>query len=206
MRPTAPRYLLGLTVMALAGFGYTARLVANRRTEPYDEQARAELQSVRAPAADAAAKASGPLGKEFLHFPAAVGLALALRQHELGMRAGIPVAASALAELVNRLVTETIHIRVVPPGHPAHHTGKPSFPSGHAMETTAVALSSAYVLARERMVAPAPAFLFASALAAASTVGRLVLDRHWVSDAVGGALLGVAVASASAAAYEALPA
>jgi hypothetical protein len=52
----------------------------------------------------------------------------------------------------------------------------------------------------------ATAFAAATALSAASTSGRLILDRHWVSDAVGGALLGVAIAAASGAVYEALPA
>lgn len=182
-----------------------ARLVARRQTERADNKARDELQAARAPAGDAAAEASGPLGKEYLHFPAAVGLAFALRHHGLGWRAGVPVLASVVSELLNRLVTHTLHIRVVPPGHPEHHRQKPSFPSGHAMETTAVALTSAYVIAREKIVPAAPAFAAAGLLAGASAIGRLYLDRHWVSDAVGGSLLGVAVAAASAAAYEAIP-
>ncbi len=202
MRRIAPSHLLLASAAALLGFGYTASLVARGRTERADNQARDELQAARAPAADAAAKASGPLGKEYLHFPVAVALGLALRQHGLGPRAAVPVFASAMAELVNRLVTHTLHIRVVPPGHPEHAKEKPSFPSGHAMEATGVAFASAYVLARERIVPAAPAFAVAGLVAAASTVGRLVLDRHWATDAVGGSLLGVAVAAASGAAYE----
>ena len=205
MRRTAPAALLALGATALLGFAYTASLVARRRTERADNQARDELQAARAPAGDAAAQASGPLGKEYLHLPAAVALALALRHRGVGWRSAVPVLASATSELANRVVTHTLHIRVVPPGHPEHHTQKPSFPSGHAMETTSVALASAYTLAREEIV-PAPgAFAAAFLVAAASTVGRLYLDRHWVTDAVGGSLLGVAVASASAAVYEALP-
>lgn len=205
MRRTAPSALLVVSAAALLGFAYTASLVARRKTEKADNEARDELQAARKPAGDAAAKASGPLGKEYLHFPVAIGLALALRHHGLGWRAAVPVMASTVSELVNRLVTHTLHIRVVPPGHPEHHKRKPSFPSGHAMETTAVALASAYVMSREEIVAAAPAFAVAGLLAAASTIGRLYLDRHWVTDAVGGSLLGVAVAAASGAAYEALP-
>lgn len=205
MRRTAPSALLALSAAAVLGFGYTASLVARRKTEQADKEARAELQAARKPGGDAAAKASGPLGKEYLHFPVSIAIAVALRRRGLGWRAGVPVMASAVSELVNRLVTYTLHIRVVPPGHPEHYKQKPSFPSGHAMETTAVAFATAYVLTRERIVHAAPGFAGAGLLAAASTVGRLYLDRHWVTDAVGGSLLGVAVAAASAAAYETLP-
>ena len=205
MRRIAPSHLLLASTAALLGFGWTARLVARGRTARADNHARDELQAARVPAADAAAKASGHLGKEYLHFPMAVALALALRQHGMGVRAAVPVLASALSELVNRLVTRTLHIRVVPPGHPEHRNEKPSFPSGHAMETTAVAGASAYVLAREGIVPAAPAFAAAGLAAAASTVGRLVLDRHWVTDAVGGTLLGIAIAAASGAVYETMP-
>jgi len=58
------------------------------------------------------------------------------------------------------------------------------------------------VLAREGIVPAAPAFAVAGLVAAASTAGRLVLDRHWITDVVGGTLLGLAIAAASGAAYE----
>ncbi len=205
MRRTPSSALLVVSAAALLGFAYTASLVARRRTERADHQAREELQAARGPAGDVAAEASGPLGKEYLHFPVSIGLGLALRHRGLGWRAAVPVLASVVSELLNRLVTQTLHIRVVPPGHPEHHKQKPSFPSGHAMETTAVALASAYVMAREEIVPAAPAFAVAVLLAAASTIGRLYLDRHWVTDGVGGSLLGVAVAAAFGAAYEAVP-
>ncbi|MBA2301066.1 MAG: phosphatase PAP2 family protein [Acidobacteria bacterium] len=205
MRSTAPPILCGISAAALLGFGYTATLVARRRTERADNEARDHLQAARGPAGDTAAEVSEPLGKEYLHFPVAIGLALALRHHGLGWRAAVPVLASAASEVLNRLVTHTLHIRVVPPGHPEHRQQKPSFPSGHAMETTAVALASAYVMTREEIVPAAPAFAAAGLVAAASTIGRLYLDRHWVTDAIGGSLLGVSVAAAAGAVYEALP-
>ncbi|MEO6212627.1 MAG: hypothetical protein ABIP65_03270, partial [Vicinamibacterales bacterium] len=161
MRRTAPSTLLLISAAALVGFGYTAVLVARRRTERADHDARDELQAARTPAGDAAAQASGPLGKEYLHFPVSVGTAFALYHRGLGWRATVPVLASAASELLNRLVTYTLHIRVVPPGHPEHDKQKPSFPSGHAMETTAVALGTAYVMAREEIVPATPAFAVA---------------------------------------------
>ena len=206
MHRIPPPALLAAGAVAFLGFGYTASLVARRQTERYDDDAREQVQAVRGPATEAAAEASGPIGKEFLHFPVALVVTAALWRHGLGARAVVPVLASAVSEITNRLVTRTLHIRVVPPGHPEHSKQKPSFPSGHAMETTAVAVACAYVLAREEMVRPATAFGTAGLLSATSAVGRLVLDRHWVSDAVGGWLLGLSIAAASAAAYERIPA
>jgi len=52
---------------------------------------------------------------------------------------------------------------------------------------------------------PLAAFSGAGAIVGAATLGRLVLDRHWVSDVIGGTLLGIAVAAGCAAAYESLP-
>jgi membrane-associated phospholipid phosphatase len=205
MRATAPSRLLAVSAAALLGFRYMAGLVARRQTEDADNDARDQLQASRAPVVDAAATASGPLGKEYLHFPAAVVVGLGLRQHGLGLRAAVPVAASVVSEIMNRVVTKTIHIRVVPPKHPEYAERKPSFPSGHALEATAVAFTCAYVLAREDLVPAVPAFAAAALVSAASSGGRLLLDRHWVSDAIGGSLLGVAVWTACGAAYEALP-
>lgn len=205
MQRIAPGALLAVSAGALVGFGCTATLVARRRTVPTDHQLRDEVQRARAPGGDAAARAFGPLGKEYVHVPLTAGLALALSHYGVGWRATVPVLASVVSELTNRLVTHTLHVRVVPPGHPEHQKQKPSFPSGHALETTATAIVSAYVLAREQVVPAGAAFAAAGLLAAASTGSRLYLDRHWASDAIGGTLLGVAVAAACLAGYEALP-
>ena len=111
------------------------------------------------------------------------------------------MVASAAAEVLSRALDRVPPHRRPPAGHPKPH--KPSFPSGHALETTAVAGASAYVLARENLVAAPAAFGAAVALSLASTLGRLYLDRHWASDAVAGVTLGVSIAAACAAWYEA---
>ncbi len=136
----------------------------------------------------AVAKAVGPLGKEWLHAPIALVIALVLWQRGAGRRAAPPLMASISAELVNRLCERTLHIRQPPPGK-KENRHKPSFPSGHALETAAVALASSYVLARQGVVPAAPSAVVAVALAAASGGGRVYLDRHWASDSVGGYLL-----------------
>jgi undecaprenyl-diphosphatase len=146
------------------------------------------------------AEASNPLGKEWFHFPAALGLGVYVSSRRRHWRGFVPVLASAAAEVLSRSLDRLPPHQAPPPGHPERH--KPSFPSGHALETTAVAGASAYVLAREGLVAAPVAFGTAAAVSLASALGRMYLDRHWISDAVAGAALGVSLASASAALYE----
>ena len=130
-----------------------------------------------------------------------MGLTLYLARRGSGRSALLPTVASLTAELLSRTLDRLPPHRTPPAGHPKPY--KPSFPSGHALETTAVAGTSAYIMARENL-APGPlAFGTAAALALTSTFGRLYLDRHWASDAVAGAAMGLAVAAACGAIYEA---
>ncbi|MFD9339630.1 phosphatase PAP2 family protein [Streptomyces sp. NPDC060028] len=79
-----------------------------------------------------------------------------------------------------------------------------SFPSGHAMTATT---SCAVLLLALLPVVPRACRPLAWVLAAVSVVGvgytRVVLGVHWVSDVVGGWLLGLAVVTATTLAFEA---
>ncbi|MDQ3696565.1 MAG: phosphatase PAP2 family protein, partial [Gemmatimonadota bacterium] len=68
----------------------------------------------------------------------------------------------------------------------------------------AVALTGAYVLAREGIGDPRLIVPVALALPATSGVGRMYLDRHWATDVAGGWLAGLSVAACCAALYELL--
>ncbi|HEU4537107.1 MAG TPA: phosphatase PAP2 family protein, partial [Polyangiaceae bacterium] len=70
-----------------------------------------------------------------------------------------------------------------------------------ALEPTAAVITGAYVLVREGVASPWVAVPVALAWAG-TALGRLVLDRHWVSDSLGGYLAGVALGTACAGAYE----
>jgi undecaprenyl-diphosphatase len=192
--------LLATSAAAIAGFAALARSVARRDTREHDHRLRNAIVDKQGRVDRALAKAVGPLGKEWLHAPVALSIALVLWRRGAGRQATLPLIASVSAELVNRLCEGTLHIRKPPPGKRERH--KPSFPSGHALETAAMALTSSYVLAREGVVPAGPSAAAAVALAAASGGGRVYLDRHWMSDAVGGYLLGIAIAAACGALYE----
>ncbi|MFE1807245.1 phosphatase PAP2 family protein [Streptomyces sp. NPDC059533] len=79
-----------------------------------------------------------------------------------------------------------------------------SFPSGHAMTATT---SCAVLLLALLPLVPRPWRPLPWALAAVSVVGvgytRVALGVHWVSDVLGGWLLGLAVVTATTAAFEA---
>ena len=83
-----------------------------------------------------------------------------------------------------------------------HSPTEPSFPSGHALQTGAVAWATAYVLVREGLASPARAVPVAVVFPAVSGLAKLCLDRHWFTDVLAGYLLGGAIAASSAAAYE----
>ena len=192
--------LLATGAAAIVAFAAVARSVARRDTREQDHRLREAIVNNQGRVDRAFAKAVGPLGKEWLHAPVALMIALVLWRRGAGRRATLPLIASVSAELVNRVCEGTLHIRKPPPGKRERH--KPSFPSGHALETAAMALTSSYVLAREGVVPVGRSAAAAVALVAASGGGRVYLDRHWVSDAVGGYLLGISIAAVCAALYE----
>jgi membrane-associated phospholipid phosphatase len=194
------RLLLITSAASVAAFALLARSVARRDTVDGDNHLRDTLVANQGRLDRAIAVAAGPLGKEWFHGPVALGITGWLWQRHAGRRSMLPVLASGSAEVVNRVCERTLHIRRPPPGQENRH--KPSFPSGHAMETTAVALTSGYVLAREGLVTAPAAAVVAVSLAGVSGAGRLYIDRHWVSDAAGGYLLGIGIAGFCAAAYE----
>jgi undecaprenyl-diphosphatase len=194
---------LGLLAISAAGaIGYVqlSRAISKRRTVPNDRQLRSQVQQWRTPAGDAIATGLGPLGKEWVTLPATAALSRYLITRDVGARSALPLVASITAEALARAMDHTKPHRHVPPGHPEQH--KDSFPSGHANKTTAAALTSAYVLSREQLVDPAPAFALAALLSLLSPLSRLYLDRHWPADLIAGWLLGGSIAAGCAAIYE----
>lgn len=198
-----PVLLLATAAGAALGFAALARAVRQRQLKATDRSARDQVQSERTASGDTAAEAVSPLGSEVVHAPVALAVSAFLARNNVGIAAAaLPVLASAVTVAMSEIFEKGTDMQDPPPGHPKHHEA--SFPSGHALETSAVGLTSAYLLGREELVHPAPALALVAAISVATTAGRIYLDRHWISDAAGGWLLGIATAATLCAAYEAL--
>lgn len=76
-----------------------------------------------------------------------------------------------------------------------------SFPSGHSTAATAVFVTIAYVLVRERL-ASAWVLVLGGLLALLVGLSRIYLDVHWVTDVAGGWGVGLGIAMACALWYE----
>ena len=202
MRPQSSAHLLTLSIAGLIGYALVAQAVSRRRTVADDVEVRDEIQDVRDSTGEAVAEVVAPIGKEWLHMPVSALISGVLFRQGIGARAALPLVASVTSELASRVFDRLPPNRKPPPGHPNQQ--KPSFPSGHANETTAVTFTTAYVMAREDKMAAGPAFAIAAILSVASPASRLYLDRHWTSDVIAGWCLGGSIAAACAAIYETL--
>ena len=200
MRPRSAIALLTLSAAGLIGYAVVARAVSRRRTAAAERKVRDDIQQTRDSEGEAWAEIVGPIGKQWVHIPIAAALSGYLVQRGSGRRAIVPLIASVGSDALSRVFDQLPPNRKPPPGHP--NQKKPTFPSGHANETTAVAFTSAYVLSREGLVTAAPAFAIATALSIASPAGRMYLDRHWTADVIAGWCLGISIAAACAAVYE----
>ncbi len=202
---------LGAVAAAAAvGFGLLNAAVVRRETAAADEAVRKRARAPRGhPVREAAAKAA-PVGKWWTYIPGALGASaylLAARGEE-GERAGrsrmvgagAVLLAGTVATVLNPQFDELLPQPPAPPGHPR---GKPVFPSGHAFGPGAVSFSTAYVMAREGLARPALAAPAALAVPLALAGTRMVVEKHWASDVLGGCLAGVVVAATCLAAYEA---
>ncbi|MBD0320656.1 MAG: phosphatase PAP2 family protein, partial [Gemmatimonadetes bacterium] len=89
-----------------------------------------------------------------------------------------------------------------PPPPPGHPPDRPVFPSGHAFGPGAVSLATAYVLAREGLAHPGVTFPVALAVPLVMSGARVLEEKHWASDVLGGYLGGIALSAGCLATYE----
>jgi membrane-associated phospholipid phosphatase len=182
------------------GFAVLARKVRRHGTRQLDATVRKTIPRRHRPVTRLAAESITPLGKWYGQMPVAA-LVAAVAWRSGGPRAAIPIAsASAAAASLAWLLEQAMRPRTPPPGR--HSPTEPSFPSGHALQTAAVAWAAAYVLTREGVASPSRALPVALVVPAMSGLAKLWLDRHWYTDVMGGYLLGGALAASAAAAYE----
>lgn len=183
--------------LALAAAGAAAAVAFRRPRNAVDQRVRRALVRRRDARLRAAARAIAPLGKPYGHGPLAVALGALVARETGYWRDGMPiVAASAGAAVVSRALEASLPVRRPPPGR--RKPGEPSFPSGHALETAAVATSAGMVLGRERIGRPAVVVPVAVLVPLISGGAKLYLDRHWTTDVVGGWAAGIALGAVAA--------
>jgi membrane-associated phospholipid phosphatase len=146
------------------------------------------------------AEITGHIGKWYTLVPLTLVAAVPLaRRRRLAAAATLPM--SAVAATTASSVLDHLHDHRTPPPGKGDPSAQ-SFPSGHALETTAVAITASWIAAREDAVSPAITAPVAAIASAISGLGRLALDRHWTTDSAAGYLAGIALGTACAGAYE----
>jgi membrane-associated phospholipid phosphatase len=139
------------------------------------------------------------LGGPLVTFPLRVLVTVALALRRRWLQFGAWVGAIVCSELCIGPLKDLVG-RPRPPA-PLIHTSSPSYPSGHAIAASVTALGLVIVLApplpkRARWTAVAAGF------AALMALSRTVLSAHWLTDVIGGVLLGVGFALVWPAALE----
>lgn len=202
MRNPLAASLAAASTLSGTAFAALAHHVANHATAQPDGRARRHFPKRRRQLTKRIVTAMGPVGKEWIHGPLALAAAGYLWRNGARGRAAIPVLASVASTALSRTFERTLRPRRPPPGR--HSPTEPSFPSGHSLETAAVFMATGYVLAREGRMHPAAAVALGVLPPAISGLGRLYMDRHWMTDVIAGWLAGISVATACAALYEAM--
>ena len=218
--PLRPRIaaLGGTALASAAAFGAVAVASATRATAHADRHVRKKVALPKRHPARRLAAAVAPVGKWWSYMPIAVAMGTVLlvssgrrrdrhlrRAHARRRGRGAPaaatvVAAGALATLLAPWFDRALPQPPAPPGRRSRR--KPVFPSGHASGPTAVAVTSAYLLSRERVLSPAIAVPAAALLPVVTVAEKLAGQKHWASDVLGGWLAGAAVATGCLAMYE----
>ncbi len=193
--------------IALTGIGGAAAalfaLLASRGHEPRtflgDLRMRRRIPFYHGRAKDAAFH-FGRLGKEAAVGPAAALLTGSLLSSGKTRAAAAVSTATAAAIAASHIFDATLPQKTPPPGRRAPLD--PHFPSGHALNSSSLLAIAAWVLSREGIADRRSLGIAASVLGFSLGVDRLMHDRHWTSDVVGGWLAAIAIAAFTAAGYE----
>ncbi|MGI8508996.1 MAG: phosphatase PAP2 family protein [Gemmatimonadaceae bacterium] len=192
--------LMATAAVGAAGFAAVSTLVAQHRTKDVDTAVRKRLVAQHSKGATVTVKALSYAGKSWVHGPLAALMGQYV-EHKGSLEGSRAInLASTLATTASKTFDWALPHHKPPPGR--HAPREQSYPSGHTMETGAVALVCAYVLWREGLADGRVVFPIAAAVPLLAGGGRLYLDRHWMSDVVGGLLGGITVAAVCAAGYE----
>jgi membrane-associated phospholipid phosphatase len=202
MRSSLP-WLLGVAGCSALGFALTSLAVTRGWASSFDRRFKRRVHKLRGSGSRddwtrRAAWVTTPLGKPLGYLPVAAKVSRELFREGRREAAATVAGTAALAALVPLLLDRMMPHRPPPPER--DEPGKQSYPSGHALQTAALAVAGGYVMYRERL-----GWRWMSALglgSMAAGAGRLLLDRHWTSDVIGGYFIGTSLGALTSAAYE----
>jgi len=191
----------GVSLASAAAFGALTSKTLAPRTIFHDLKLRSLLPRYGRKSKKVAVQ-FGYLGKEWAVLPAAAAIAAKLLLEDREVGAATVLGGTIAAIAASHLFDATLPQKTPPPGRRAPRS--PHYPSGHALHSATTLGIGSWVLAREGVANTKALGIGAGVLAVALGFDRLVQDRHWTSDVVGGWLAALSLAAASAAAYEQL--
>lgn len=123
----------------------------------------------------------------------AIAYATARALHKRGRAGGPAIVSSAWLGWLSQRAIKLVYKR----DRPRRRGVEPrtdSYPSGHTTGATALALTTAYVLRRRRLISRERAVALATIAPVIMGAYRVISDEHWATDVLGGWLLGGVVA------------
>lgn len=194
---------------AVAAFVALARAVAERDTATVDRKVEKRAAVPSRKRTRRVAEKTSPVGKWWTYVPVAGATALWVLfapaddgeaiDNEARLAGAAAILGTAVsAAILNRTFEHLLPQPPAPPGRPRQH---PVFPSGHAFGTASVAIAAATVLMRERIASEAIIPL-ATIVPIASAAARMMEEKHWLSDIIGGYLAAIALSAAPLTVYE----
>ena len=199
IKPSRETALAILSGGSALGFSILTRRILAPRTILGDLAYRARLPRYGKRAKKVAVP-FGYLGKEWpvLAIAAAVSSKLLKERRNEGAMAIMSATLAAIGS--SHLFDARLPQKTPPPGRRA--PADPHYPSGHALHSTTLLGIAAWVLSREGLTRKRALGAASAVLAFGFGFDRLVQDRHWTSDVVGGWLAAISIASAAALLYE----
>ena len=189
---------LAAAAAASVGFAVLARVAAVSEPTRIDRRVHDLAASTYRRALELALLPIEIVGLPGIYIPVAGLMSRRLRRrHGRKAKAGVIVGAAAAGWLALR-ATRLVFNRTRPP-RPPHRGPKKesSFPSGHTTGLTALATAAGLVLERNRIVSPLAARAIALGIPLVVGFNRVYVREHWLTDVVGGWLLGGGVGLAS---------
>ncbi len=189
-----PLHLIGLA--AVFGAAWLAGSYSRRAGTRADRAVRREALDAASEPMRIAATVASPPAFPLVFMPASLIAAYLLAKHGNPSGERVPVAAGLAFAAYHALKRASRRRR--PPSTIGKNNYEHAYPSGHATASSVVAVATALAM-RHNAHRPSSATLLALGLGVPMVVGvsRVVLDEHWITDVLGGWLLGAGIAGAT---------